>query len=216
MNKVIRCGIVIFIALFLSACTNENDLPNTMGNPIANSIEETESLSIGSHPSKGLEFDLGTASYDYKGPHYFVSGIGTCTNKDIVIPSTYNNLPVTGIQASAFEECTTLKSVVIEEGVMSIGWSSFNKCTSLTKVVIPNSVIRISDAAFLYCINLKSITLPNSLCEINYAAFAECSSLTTIKFNGTMAQWNNIILGEDWNANVPATKVTCTDGEIYF
>jgi hypothetical protein len=29
-----------------------------------------------------------------------------------------------------------------------------------------------------------------------------------------MAQWKNITLGSDWNMSVPATKVTCSDGDI--
>ena len=47
--------------------------------------------------SEGLEF---LPSRD--GTYYVVSGIGTCTDTDIVIPSTYEGLPVTKIYGQGF------------------------------------------------------------------------------------------------------------------
>ena len=50
--------------------------------------------------SKGLAYTLSA-----DGLSYSVTGIGTCTDKDIVIPVAYEGLPVTKIGKSAFQGC---------------------------------------------------------------------------------------------------------------
>ena len=89
---------------------------------------------------------------------YTVTGIGTCTETDIVI-GIYNNRDVTAIGWKAFYECTSLTSVVIPEGVTSIGNSAFYRCLSLTSVELPNSLTEIGDFAFNRCVSLKNITV---------------------------------------------------------
>ena len=87
--------------------------------------------------SKGLEFTLlddGT---------YEVSGIGGCTDTEIVIPSIYNDNPVTVIGFEAFKRCKQLKSVIIPKGVTIIKEAAFERCSGLTSVIMPNSIITI-------------------------------------------------------------------------
>jgi hypothetical protein len=38
--------------------------------------------------------------------------------------------------------------------------------------------------------------------------------LNSITFQGTIAQWNEIELGNLWNHEVYATVVHCTDGDV--
>ncbi len=73
-----------------------------------------------------------------------------------------------------------IKSVVISEGVTSIGSRAFQKCASLTSVTIPNSVTRIREDAFEGCTSLTSVTIPNSVTSIDYGAFMNCASLTSV------------------------------------
>ena len=51
----------------------------------------------------------------------------------------------------AFHECWSLRSVVIPDGVTSIGFGAFAGCRSLTDIVIPDSVTSIGDHAFANC-----------------------------------------------------------------
>ena len=81
-------------------------------------------------------------------------------------------------------------------------------------VVIPNEVVSIGNAAFDGCKKLTSITLPDSVTSIGECAFYDCSSLTSITFQGSIAQWEEIILQDDWNNEVLAKVVHCTDGDV--
>ena len=60
------------------------------------------------------------------------------------------------------------KTVVIPDGVTSIGNGAFRGCSSLKSITIPNSVTSIGDGAFKDCTSLTSITIPNSVTFIGY------------------------------------------------
>ena len=55
---------------------------------------------------------------------------------------------------------SSIKTVIIENGVTSIGYRAFYDCSSLTSITIPDSVTSIGDWAFEDCSNLTSITIP--------------------------------------------------------
>lgn len=99
--------------------------------------------------SQGLKYTLNSDSKSYS-----VSGIGTCTDKDIIIPATYNNMPVT-----------------------SIGNYAFQFCSGITSITIPNSVTRIGHYAFCRCTGLTNITIPDGVTSIGYCAFDDCAGL---------------------------------------
>ena len=116
----------------------------------------------------------------------YVSGIGTCTDTDIVIPSVYNGMRVTSIGSYAFYECDGLTSVTIPGSVTSIGNSAFYYCTKLTSIEIPDSVTSIGNYAFYYCTKLTSIEIPDSVTSIGNYAFRDCSGLTSITIPDSM------------------------------
>lgn len=87
-------------------------------------------------------------------------------------------------------------------------------CEFLTSINLPDSVTTIDYSAFRGCSSLGSIILPEGLETIGEYTFADCTSLESITYRGTTAQWNAIDFGIDWNQNVPATEVICSDGTI--
>ena len=74
---------------------------------------------------------------------------------------------------------SSIKTVVVESGVTSIGAYAFNGCNALTNVTIPNSVTRIEELAFGYT-GLTNIEIPNSVTYIERRAFEECDGLISV------------------------------------
>lgn len=125
---------------------------------------------------------------------------------NVVIPDTFNELPVKEIGESAFANKTFVTSVVIPNGVETIGQSAF-KNTRITSVRIPDSVISLGVQAFYDCRTLSSVTIgkgvttlpnqvfghcsftsviiPEGVRELGGNTFLECTSLKTVGFQGT-------------------------------
>ena len=76
---------------------------------------------------------------------------------DVIIPSSINGVPVTGI-----------------------GNSTFEFRADLTSVTIPDSVTRIASAAFLGCYGLTTIAISENVTSIGTYPFAQCWGLTAI------------------------------------
>ena len=88
---------------------------------------------------------------------------------------------VTSIGEFAFEGCTSLASITIPDSVTSIGDYAFEGCRSLASITIPDSVTSIGDYAFYGCRSLASMTIPDSVTSIGYDAFSGCTSLKKIE-----------------------------------
>lgn len=73
-----------------------------------------------------------------------------------------------------------IKSVVIEDGVTSIGDTMFSDCDSLTDVVIPDSVTSVGCDVFRNCYLLKNIAIPDGATKIDDGTFFGCYSLTDV------------------------------------
>ncbi len=79
------------------------------------------------------------------------------------IPETYNKIPVTVIEDSAFSYCHYIVSIEIPNSIIHIGYEAFRSCDSLKSVNIPSSVQYISDYAFYECsTDINSITVDES------------------------------------------------------
>ena len=118
-----------------------------------------------------LHQDDFTFTLNDDGQSYSVTGIGTCTETDIVIPNTYKGLPVTSIGKSAFEGCTNLETLIIWGDIETFGDNCFKNCTSLEEVSIPSSTEIIGKSAFENCSNIASIVIPASVTYIHPDAF---------------------------------------------
>lgn len=127
---------------------------------------------------------------------YSVSGIDAdWTGGKIYIPSNHLGLPVVTIDNNAFYTNTLVTSVEIQD--LTLGESFI-----------------ISGSAFDECSALTEITLPVGLTEIGANVFDGCFDLYTVNYKGTMEQWNEIELNENWRGSSPFTVVHCSDGDV--
>ena len=101
---------------------------------------------------------------------YSVTGIGTYSGTELVIPEKYNGKPVVEIADNAF----------------------FNN-KQLTYVDMYPSVVRIGDFAFAGCENLRAIGLSENLTSVGLGTFTNCGALC---YNTTA---NGNYLGNDKN-----------------
>ena len=75
---------------------------------------------------------------------------------------------------------TSLKRVVLAEGITKIADNAFRDFSSLDSIIIPESVCFIGEYAFSNCSSLKTITLSKSITKIDHGLFNGCSSLTSV------------------------------------
>ena len=87
---------------------------------------------------------------------------------------------------------TGVSTVVINDGITSIGEWAFKDCDSLTSIAIPDSVTSIKMGAFENCDSLITITIPDSVESIVTDAFYNCNSLTSITVDSNNAKYSDI------------------------
>ena len=185
MKKILSLLVVILLlTLTITSCnnsnspaTNDNDLSTEAENTSLGNTKQESSTEKSNSISEGLEFELSEDNSSY-----VVIGIGTCTDKDLNIPSEYNGKPVTAIGESAFEN------------------------ENINTVTIPDSVLTIDDHAFFLCFYIESVTIGNSVTTIGEYAFGSCKlkeliipdSVTTIKENAfSSSELESLILGKN-------------------
>ena len=109
------------------------------------------------------------------------------TIKKVVVEDT-----VTSVGAYAFWDCGNLTEVSLGKGVTYIGKAAFVYCKRLSAITLPEGVETIADWVFAQNSALTSIVLPSSLTYIGETAFFGCENLTDVYYSGTEEQWNAI------------------------
>lgn len=100
---------------------------------------------------------------------------------------------VTTIESWAFSECTSLTEIHIGSNVKGLSdFGVFKNCKSLTSIVLPEGLTTIGQQSFKGCTSLKSITIPRSVTKINAYYIDGCNALTDIYYKGSQADWNAI------------------------
>lgn len=113
--------------------------------------------------TRGKYESLTYVKYD---DHVIITNCDSSVKGEVIIPDKIEDLPVTKINGSAFQDCTQLTDIFIPNGITEIGDCAFLGCSKLTFVTVPESVVSIGEFAFAGCGNLWQITILNPDCEI--------------------------------------------------
>lgn len=81
---------------------------------------------------------------------------------------------------AGFSGCSSLRHVVLPEGITSISGSLFSGCSSLESITIPSTVTSIGGYAFNGCSSLTEIILPNGVVSFGKRVFGGCSDLEKV------------------------------------
>ena len=147
--------------------------------------------------TKGKNNDpLLNAQIHYREPAVIVVKTGKC-GADLVWSLDENGtLTITGTGAMDDWSDTSkrpwlsyvdsIKSVVVEEDVTTVGAYAFMGCDSLVNVTLPKSLKEIAYCAFQSCNNIGKINIPEGVETVDVWAFAECKSLEKITFPSSL------------------------------
>lgn len=91
------------------------------------------------------------------------------------------------LTSSPFKNNSSITSVVVEEGVTTIGSGAFSWCSDMTSLSLPESLESIGESAFYYCSSLTNVTIPVNVGYIWSSAFDGCSNLTIYGKTGSFA-----------------------------
>lgn len=101
----------------------------------------------------------------------------------IIIPDG-NNIQI--IKYSAFEGCTSLKSVTFPDSLIELGEKAMYGCSSLTEVIFKGSGLNVlQTATFSGCTALETITL-KGVKTIEQQAFYGCSALKQVNLGAAL------------------------------
>lgn len=123
-------------------------------------------------------------------------------NFSVVIPDG-----VTSIGAGAFSGSDKLTSVTIPGSVTSIGDRAFSRCSALTEVTIPGSVTTLGESAFFSCVGLVRVSMPESkITTIPAGLFQNCYKLEELNGKGINIPESVTVVADDAFSSCVAAK----------
>ncbi|MCD8180423.1 MAG: leucine-rich repeat domain-containing protein [Firmicutes bacterium] len=174
-------------------------------------------------PSYGTD---GSISWSVTNGVLTISGAGEIPDYSVGVAPWYSlastiktvviNSGMTTIGENAFYGLEKVTSVTIPDGIITIGASAFKGCSSLSSITLPETITGIGDYAFKNC-GLTSIIVPDSVEIIGCGAFDGCDDIVsiTLPFIGSQVGTanNTDVFSYIFDGNVPSSlkKVTITD-----
>ena len=127
---------------------------------------------------------------------------------------------VTSIGRNAFCGCGGLTNIKIPDGITSVGDYTFADCSSLEGVDIPDTVTEIGEAAFYGCSSLTGVSIPNRVTNIGGFVFGSCSKLTDVNISSSVMEIGYRAFADcssltNINIDGENTKYSSLDGSLY-
>lgn len=133
--------------------------------------------------STGLEYAI-----NEDGTTCAITGIGTCKDENVYIPTAIDGYSVTVIGEKAFAGCANIKSIHISKTVTNIANKAFYKCAGITEIKIPANVEYIGSQIFLGCESLSTVYYNASYAPPEGETFIRNEGLKKIVFGDNLTQ----------------------------
>ncbi len=114
---------------------------------------------------------------------------------------------VTSVGTSAFWGCKNLKTLQTPSSLKEIGFAAFAECTALTDITIPSGII--GESAFIYDSSLINVNIGDKVTAMGISAFELCESIQKVNISSIEA-WCNINFGGI------ASNPTCKSRKLYL
>ncbi|MBE6932458.1 MAG: hypothetical protein E7464_03625 [Ruminococcaceae bacterium] len=149
-------------------------------------VQAADSGTCGSNLTWKLQ--NGTLTISGSGPMNDYLGAATPWEKTQVTSLIVEN-GVTTIGAGAFSNCEALTSAILGDSVTTIGSSAFYGCYDLENLTLPKGLKIIRDHGFACCWALTEISLPEGLTTLEHNAFYYCPALTGVQLPNSLTQF---------------------------
>lgn len=181
----------LFCVMLLASCGGNSDTDSS-----------TTIENLNGKTSQGLAYATSEANPN----EVIITGMGTCTDKNIVVPSTIDGKRVVGVANGAFRASSEASPrtgsrmgraalVAEESGDSSDGvvFEEYNGSSTITPLnptytpVNPNYAFEADDGEAHSPEEILSVTLPSTVTEIGAEAFLGCESLATISTGSSIS-----------------------------
>ena len=150
MKKILKlalCALLALTTVFAFAACTDKDVSEEEVKTL--SLSNVEYAIVTQKNKEGKVIDTYAKIIGYDGQE-----------QNLIIPQTVDdNIPVKAIANLAFYDNKTIKSVVLPEGLTTVGAFSFGYMDSLIRVELPSTVIEIGEYAFINCTALKEVRI---------------------------------------------------------
>lgn len=155
----------------------------------------------------------GDFTYKLEGDYAIITGYAGMAS-DLTIPANVGGYSVKKIAEAAFFNNTTIRNVVLEEGITELEMEAFSG-TSLETIQLPDSLTLIGIGAFADT-NLKKVELPQAMQRVGQQAFDNCKQLEEIKvkkpYMSSFYDLNGVLYNGPYLLKYPSKK----QGETYI
>lgn len=136
------------------------------------------------------ESDFG--DYFFEGSNGFYKMVGYAGSEEtITIPLSFNGGVVNSVGSRFLEGNTTVKKVIIPDGIDTIDNEAFAENEYVEEVEIAGSVFNLGTRMFYRCAALKKVTFNEGITEIPDECFNQVEALETIELPSTVKRIGN-------------------------
>lgn len=114
-----------------------------------------------------------------------VTSIGYASFSTCRALNVENEITMTNIPNSLFNNCHAIRKITLGNNITSIGSSAFSAMYALSEIKMSENITEIGQSAFSNCSGLASVTFPESLLSLGSSVFSGCYGIAEYHFTSS-------------------------------